>query len=145
MRIRPSRLPIVVVSVAALLVTACGGSELGADVGGKGPTGDDIVAQVASYDLVAGRSGRFIVGVLAADGTRLVSFGSVELRFSYLGASARRVDSVQAGPVVTASFLPIPGQRFDGAASGPRFVEPSEAVGVYGAPDVLFDRAGFWE
>ncbi len=46
---------------------------------------------------------------------------------------------------MTARFLPIPGQRIDAAAPGPRFVEGSEAIGVYGASDVGFDHPGFWQ
>ena len=144
MRIRARTVPVVVLSVTALVASACGRSER-APSASKPSESDEIVAQVASYDLVAGRSGRFIVGVLAADRSRLVSFGSVGLRFSYLGTAKRRLDPAEPGPAATASFLPIPGQRVDPDAAGPRFVEASEGTGVYGAPEVHFDRAGFWE
>ena len=76
MRIRSRTLPIVLLSVTALLASACGRSERGQSAG-QSTSSEEIVAQVASYDLVAGRSGRFIVGVLAADRARLVAFGSV--------------------------------------------------------------------
>lgn len=144
MRIRSRTLPIVLLSVTALLASACGRSERAQSAGLRSAS-DEIVAQVASYDLVAGRSGRFIVGVFAADRARLVSFGSVDLRFSYLGTANRRLDRAEPGLTATASFLPIPGQRVDPGAPGPRFVEASEGIGVYGASDVNFDRAGFWE
>lgn len=144
MKIRERTIPLVVLSVTALLASACGRSER-APSASEPSESDEIVAQVASYDLVAGRSGRFIVGVLAPDRSRLVSFGSVDLRFSYLGTAKRRLDPAEPGPTATAAFLPIPGRRVDPAAAGPRFVEASEGTGVYGAPEVRFDRAGFWE
>lgn len=71
----------------AVLTAACG-------KGGDGPAvvkeggadaSSETAAQVASYELVAGRSGRFIVGLLAADQSRLVAFGTVQLRFAHLG------------------------------------------------------------
>ena len=138
---------------AALLVTtalftaACGGG------GQKKATDDqpdrgrsqDLAAQVASYDLVAGRTGRFIVGLLSGDQSRLVAFGTVQLTFTFLGARGTDRPSGAPTPPVTARFLPIPGQHLDPNAAGPRFVEGSQGIGVYGAPDVTFDRAGFWQ
>ncbi len=75
------------------------------------------MAQVASYDVVTGRSGRFIVGLLASDKTKLVAFGTVELAFSYLETKQARLERPEPGRTVTASFLPIPGQRLDAAAA----------------------------
>ena len=131
----------------ALITGACNSGDNEPDVpatGGGGGRSRELAAQVASYDLVAGRAGRFIVGLLANDHSRLVAFGTVELSFAYLG---ERGGTSPAGPPtapVMARFLPIPGQRLDANAGGPRFVEGSEGTGVYGAPDVRFDRPGFW-
>ncbi|MGH9152450.1 MAG: hypothetical protein ACRD03_08655 [Acidimicrobiales bacterium] len=75
-----------------------------------------------------------------------MAFGAVELNFAYLGAPGE--DKAARGPLapaVTARFLPIAGQRSDPAAPGPRFVHGSEGIGIYAAPDVSFDRRGFWE
>lgn len=145
---RPRLLPAAAVVLAmAVLTAACG-------KGGDGPAvvkeggadaSTETAAQVASYELVAGRSGRFIVGLLAADQTRLVAFGTVQLRFAYLGDRGTGKPAGPEGPAVTARFLPIPGQEIDPADSGPRFVQGSEGTGVYGAPDVTFDRPGFWQ
>ena len=89
--------------------------------------------------------GRFMVGLLAGDQSRIVAFGTVQLRFAYLGdrGSAKPAGSERAP--VTAVFLPIPGQHLDPAATGPRFGQGSDGIGVYGAPDVGFDRPGFWQ
>ncbi len=128
----------------AVLAAACGSGDT-EDSSSTRPGDPGLVAQVASYDIVAGRSGRFIVGLLASDKTKLVAFGTVELAFSYLGTKEARLERPEPGPTVTASFLPIPGQRLDPAAPGPRFVEGSEGTGVYAARDVRFEPAGLWE
>lgn len=131
----------------AVLTAACGkGADRPAVVKeGGADASSETAAQVASYELVVGRSGRFIVGLLAADQSRLVAFGTVQLRFTYLGDQGTAKAAGPEGPAVTARFLPIPGQEIDPAASGPRFVQGSEGIGVYGAPDVTFDRPGFWQ
>ncbi len=131
-------------SALAVLAAACGSGDSEGSASTR-PGDPGLVAQVASYDVVAGRSGRFIVGLLASDKTKVVAFGTVELAFSYLGTKQTRLERPEAGPTVTASFLPIPGQRLDPAASGPRLVEGSEGTGVYVARDLRFERAGLWE
>ena len=107
------------------------------------PASGDVVAQVASYELVTGRSQRFIVGLFSnEDG--MVSFGTADLRFRYLGTEDDPLDEARLGPTVTADFLPIPGSPVT-SEPNPRFTSPSEARGVYGADAVSFDDAGFWE
>jgi len=142
----PRRL-IALATAAVLITAACSSGDNRPDVqvkdGGIG-RGGELAAEVASYDLVAGRTGRFIVGLLAGDHSRLLAFGTVELTFTYLG---ERDASAPAGPPtapVTARFLPIPGQRLDHGGPGPRFVEGSEGTGVYGSNGVSFARPGFW-
>lgn len=133
--------------VLGLVVAACGGGD-----GNPGaatpsttePAPSGLVAQVASYDLVADRDQRVIVGLQSDKAAKLVSFGTVELAFGYLGTSEAPEDPAVAGPVVTARFMPVPGQRVT-AGEGPRFVDPSEGIGVYGAENVRFDRAGSWQ
>lgn len=129
----------------ALVVAACGG---GADEAGSGGHETPrFTAQIASYELVANRAQRFIVGLVEDPeaGGRLVSFGTVQLRFDYIGSRAERVEPAGTGPTATATFRPIPGQAIDAGAPGPRLVEPAEGVGVYGADGVRFDRPGFWQ
>ncbi len=144
-RTRYRRRSLAVIAVGALVATACASADDRPDVvANAGGRSDDIVAQVASYDLVAGRPGRFIVGLFAADKSRLVAFDTVELTFVFFGDRKSTKSPGPAGNPVIARFLPIPGQRIDPAAPGPRFAQGSEATGVYGAPDVRFDRPGFW-
>ncbi len=115
-----------------------GGSASSAAGGGEHP----FVAQVASYDLSAGRPQRFLAA-LAGNGTgTLVGFGSVRLTFSFLGAKGAGKAVVK--DTVSASYLPIAGQSLDLSQPGPREVKPSEGIGVYEAMGVVFDQAGFW-
>jgi len=145
-RRHPLRL-VALVWVMALVAAACAkGTDKAAVVkqGGK-PASRQVAAQVASYELVAGRKGRFMVGLLAGDQSRLVAFGTVQLRFAYLGDRGSAKPAGPETPPVTAHFLPIPGQKLDPSATGPRLGQGSDGIGVYGAPDVGFDRPGFWQ
>lgn len=132
----------------ALVVAACGGGSGGEKSGDASPSTTEaapsgLVAQVASYDLVADRDQRVIVGLQSAKGAKLVSFGTVDLAFEYLGTEERPEDPAVAGPTATGEFVPIPGQTVT-TGTGPRFVAPSEGIGVYRVPSVRFDRAGSW-
>ena len=82
---------LVIAVAAAILSAACSKGSDRADVEGQAGawSSGEIVAQVASYDLVAGRRGRFIVGLLSADKSRLVAFGTVEMTFAYLASIHR--------------------------------------------------------
>lgn len=131
---------------AGLLAAACGGGDDTGSAAATTPTEGRaaLVAQVASYDLVAGRDQRVIVGLQSGRTAKLVSFGTVELAFEYLGTTERPEDAAVAGPTMAAEFIPVPGQRVT-AGDGPRLVDPSEGIGVYRATGVRFDRAGFWQ
>lgn len=152
-RRRPGRAPVALVLSLAflLLLGACGGGS--SERSGSGPTTSDpggggrddpFVAQVASYELVAEQDQRFLAA-LAGNGTgTVVSFGTVELDFFYLGTRETPVDPPQRRTSATASFFPIAGQDVDAAAAGPREARPSEGLGVYAADPVRFDAPGFW-
>lgn len=128
-----------------LLLAACGGDDGETAGSGSGESREaPFGVNVASYEPVAGHPQRFIVGLTADEG-ELVSFGTVDFSFSYLGTKDKPVDSPEAGPKVEAKFLPIPGQPEAPAGSEPKIGPPSEGVGVYSAPDVTFPDAGFWE
>ena len=130
-----------VLLAAFLVLTGCGSSDDEATP--SRPSGDDIVAQVASFDLAVGPPRRFIVGVLTAD-QRFVSYGTVAFRFAYLGTRQENQPGTFGAPV-TATFLPIPGTAVrTPAPSEPQAVNPSEARGVYAA-QAGFDKAGFWQ
>ena len=134
---------LIVAVVAAMLVAAsCGGDDE------ETPAAEDsrpaFGVNVASYEPVAGRAQRFIAGLTADEG-ELVSFGTVEFAFFYLGTKDDPADAPEAGPTVEASFLPVPGQPDPPAGEEPKVVPPSEGVGVYSADGVTFPDAGFWE
>lgn len=126
----------------ALLTAACAGPE--EPRGGDAPTGAELTAEVASFDLAAGLPTRFLVGLslFVPDGQLAVSGGSVELGFSYLGET--QATGSEPYRDATAEFLPIPG------STGPFEDEPvaapaSSGRGVYAVHDFEFDRAGIWE
>jgi hypothetical protein len=127
--------------VIALLAVAaaCGGS----DDGSGDAAADTISAEVASFDLAAGRDERFTVGFFAGD-NRVLAYGTVTLRFAFAGTPEAPQKQAVAGSPVEASYLPVAGQDIDPDAPGPRLVAPSEARGVYGATGVRFDRPGIW-
>ena len=102
-----------------------------------------VQAQVASYDLSAGRPQRVIIG-LVADGNRLVSFGSATFSFAFLGTRESQPETAQVASKATATWIPIPGQDLPAGPSQPKLVAASDGAGVYTARDVVFDRPGFW-
>jgi len=112
----------------------------------------EIVAQVASYELLAGpgREQRFLTGLVVSGKGTVVSFGSVRIEFFYLGTKDKPIDPPQPKSSTTAQFLPIAGQDAAVVAAAaeegaePRVVRPSQGVGVYKADGVEFDQPGFW-
>jgi hypothetical protein len=122
----------------ALLVASCGGDEGDREPRSSSP--DELIVEAASYELIAGEAGRFIAGLLTPD-QLFVSYGTVEMRFLYLGTE-QGTGTAEPGPRATADFLQIegdPGGSTDQPSAGP----PSHGRGVYAA-EVTFDKAGFW-
>lgn len=107
-----------------------------------GPAGGVVSAAMASSDHYVGAPQRVAIGLQTGDG-RLVTFGSVDVSFSYLGTAEAPLDPPEPGPATVAVYLPTPGTA--DAASGPTLSLPSDARGVYQAEGVMFDRAGFWQ
>ena len=124
---------VMVASAATILLAGCG------DGGEPGPGRLEVFP--ASFEIVAGEPGRFLVGV-TAPGNRFVSGGSVDLRFSYLGEE-RAGDPEPAGEA-TGTFLPIPGEEDRPVPNVPTAAPGESARGVY-ATEMTFDRAGFYE
>jgi hypothetical protein len=120
----------------AFLVSAC-------TKGGPTDTSTQSKMQVAvaSSDLYAHAPQRFSVGLVFASG-KLVSFGSVGFRFSYVGTATQAV-TPRPGPQETASFIPTPGMP-EGQGFNPTITDPTQARGVYEAENVTFDSAGIW-
>ncbi len=138
-RLRPPRVAALVVALG-LLASACSSSKH--TPGSSAAVASQINAEAASVDLYAGAPQRFIVGLLTSD-QRFVSFGTVGLRFAYMGTAASP-GAPRPGPQAQATYVPTPGTP-DGAGSGPTLTQPSEARGVYQAEGVTFDRAGIWQ
>lgn len=130
------RLPVLAV---VALSAACGSAPAEQTDNSQG-----ITVQVASYDLSVGRQQRVIAGLLAEGGAKLVSFGSFDFAFTYLGTKDKPIKQGPVGSPMAAAFQPIAGQRVASDQSGARLVTGSEGVGVYAAPEVRFDRPGLW-
>lgn len=121
-----------------LVLVGCGGSS-----GTKAPNPDDLALAVASYDLASGVDTRFIVGLLTVD-QRLLGYGTVDLRFTFLGAKSGSATG-PAGPVVKASYLPIYGSVVPNPEPAtPQIVQEAQTRGVYGA-QTRFDKPGYWQ
>jgi len=133
--------PLAVLAVVASVAVACG------NAGKRLPDRskpDDLVVEVASYDLAVGPPGRLIVGALTAD-HRFVGFGTVQMRFAYLGATKDSGAAPAYGPPSNGTFLVIPGTQVPTPApTQPTLVDASTGRGVY-ATTVAFDRAGIWQ
>jgi len=137
-----------------LLAAACsGGSDTAASsASGTSSTSSassagassSFAAEVATSDLYVGAPQRVQVGVLSSTsdgGVQLVSYGEVQLSFSYLGTDGSA--SPIPGPTATATYLGTPGTSSDG--TGPALTDPATARGVYQAEDITFDAAGIWQ
>jgi hypothetical protein len=131
-------------TAALVVLAACGGSGGSDSVGPSGaPSKDDIVAEVASFDLVVGPPSRILVGVLTND-QRFVVFGTARFRFAYVGTKQDNRPA-KFGDPVTARFLPIPGVKPpDPAPTEPQVASGGEARGVYAA-SAGFSQAGFYQ
>jgi hypothetical protein len=135
------RRPLVICLAVGTLLGACGGGD---DPGtGPSPTlaGGHVAVAMATSDHYAGAPQRVSVGLILPD-QRLVSFGSVDMTFSFVGTAQEPV-APQAGPSAVGVYLPTPGTADE--PSDPVATLPSEARGVYQAEDVTFDRSGFWQ
>src|SRR5437763_10159695 len=104
-------------------------------------SGREIAAETASFDLAAGPPARYMVGVLTQD-QRGVSFGTVQVRFCFLGAQ-QASGPCQYGAPHQASFVAVPGSPPSPANATPRVISSPESKGVY-ATQAAFDKAGFW-
>ena len=136
------RLTALPASIALVLALGACTSDGGGDPGDT-PTqpAAQLAAALATSDHFAGAPQRVSAGLILPD-ERLVSFGSVDFAFSFIGTAQEPVEP-QAGPTAVAVYLPTPGTPDE--PGGPTVTLPSEARGVYQAEDVTFDRAGFWQ
>jgi len=147
----PRRLrPVVFALALAVLLAGCGSGDKGASkskssttAGAAGASAGDLSVQVASYDLAVGPATRLIAGVVTGDG-RLVGFGTVSMRVSYLGTKVHPLKAVP-GPALEGRYLAIPGSEGpQPTPATPQIVTASTVRGLY-ATEAAFDRAGFWQ
>ena len=131
-----SRRTLLLSLVLVLTAFSCSAEENGPD----GGLDTSYSAQMASTWHYAGAPQLVQVGVLAsdADGIRVVTQGTVDIAFAYLGTDGS--GEPEAGPTATAIYLPVPGT--DASGDAPAIV--SGANGVYQAEEVTFDSAGVW-
>jgi len=123
----------------ALLMGACSGSDGGSASGASDK--DGLNAEVASFDLAVGNPARIIVGVLSDD-RRFLVFGTVQMRFAYLGTKQDNQVG-DYGKAVTGRFLPVHGTP----PPSPLPTEPvlmADSRGVYAAT-AGFAKAGFYQ
>jgi hypothetical protein len=107
----------------------------GVSVGEGGP--DELFAETASFEVLAQKPQRVLVGIGTADG-RVLQGGSVRFIF-HSDTSAGVVETQIDAP---AKFLPVPGSA--NPAGSARIGRPSEGIGVYAATDVEIPSAGLW-
>lgn len=127
-------------AVVALLTVSCSG-DVDSPTAKTDPS-EVLHGEVASYDLAAGNASRFTVGLFTGD-ELFVSFGTVELEFSYLGEKGAAGEP-EPGPSAVGSFLLVPGTDPETIPEHPVAAPASRGRGVYAA-EASFDRAGFWE
>jgi hypothetical protein len=125
-----------------LLAAACSSSDqpVVPSPVGSGANGS-FAASVASADLSVGNPQHFELGIFqsSGQGVKLVTFGTVAMRFSYLGGNGA---SPKPGPEATGTYLPAFGTTPAGPT--PALSDPGTARGVYEA-DVTFDQPGTWQ
>jgi len=131
---------IALVAGIALAAVACSGSDNPTvTTTPSGSAGGSFAAEVGSADLSVQGPQRFELGIFqsSGQGVKLVTFGTVSMRFSFLGSG-----SPTQGPTATGSYIAAYGTTPSGPA--PTLSDPNDARGVYWA-QVMFDQAGPWQ
>jgi peroxiredoxin len=136
MSARPLRLPatLLILALAAISCTGDGGPDP------TGPANITLSAQVATADLYVGAPQRVQLGISGAtetQGVQVVSYGTIEVAFSFLPEGEDPVP----GPTATATYLPA--YLTDDSGTAPALTNPSTARGTY-QTTVEFDRPGSW-
>ncbi|MGH8993258.1 MAG: hypothetical protein ACRDZ7_17255 [Acidimicrobiia bacterium] len=136
------RLSLAKFAALALLLAACGGGGDDGDSAASTTSSKPAISAIpAAYDLAVGPPARFTVGLVNVD-EGPVGYGTVALRFFYLGKGAANAEAVP-GPSAVGQYLPLPGSPPAPAdADKPVYLEET-GRGVYAA-DVAFDKDGFW-
>lgn len=127
--------------LAMTMFTACSSSNTGSQSTSTASGKDDLIAQVASYDLAADRPQRFMIGLQTADNS-LVDFGTARFVFTFNGTGGGG-GTPEPGPTAEGTWIPVAGQKVQTRPS-PAIVSSSDGIGVYEAKNVNFGKAGFW-
>lgn len=126
-----------------ILATSCArGQQQQPPASEASATQQDLIVQVASYDLAVGEETRVIVGLLTPD-QEFVTHGTVALRLAFLGTKDETAQTPKYGSPLEGVFLAIPGETVEALAEGPVAGPASKGRGVY-AVRAKFDRPGFW-
>jgi hypothetical protein len=132
----------IVISALAIgfLLTGCSSrsklkapSEQGVSVGDGGD--EELFAETATFEVVAGKPQRLMVGLSTKD-QRVLAGGSVTFSLS-----PADTDKTEKPLVINAPFLGLPGMPVVSGTA--RIGRPSAGVGVYAA-NVNIPTAGFW-
>lgn len=150
MRLRRTAL---VLTTLALLATACGGGGdgTGSTEPGSDPLATDaaenltpanqLVAQVASFDMATGEDQRLLVGLFTGQ-RQVIGGGEIRVRIGRIPDGEQSADTqVEMSEAVDATFLPVPGKEPE-VGDTPAPIEGSGA-GVYEA-EVDLDQPGTW-
>lgn len=136
---------------ALLVLGACGGggdepraSSSSTETAAGDAGSSAFEAAVASYEIVAGKEGRLIVGLFTPD-QRVISFGTVDFELAYLGTEDAPLGTPRPGPRVEAAFYPLAGQPDLEDLGKPTVVARSKGAGVYQAGNLMLPDAGFWQ
>lgn len=130
---RPRRTALLLTTLA-LLATGCGGGEPESTI-------DELVAQVASFDLATGEDQRLLIGLFTGE-REVVGGGDVRVRIGRIPDGEQSADTqVEMSEAVDATFLPVPGKVPTSIPASPDVLD--DGAGVYQA-EVDLDEAGTW-
>lgn len=129
----------------ALAAAACTGGDEGGTTdptnAGTDVASQEVVAQVASFDLAAGQDQRLLIGLFTAERIPVVG-GEVQVSVGHLGEGRPEADArIEMSEPTTATFLPVPGKEPD-TDDSPALLE-GEGIGVYETA-VDLGQAGNW-
>ncbi len=146
MRLRRTTL---VLTTLALLATGCGGGgdtdpgsdPLASDAAEDLTPANQLIAQVASFDVATGEDQRLLIGLFTGQ-RQVVGGGEVRVRLGRIPDGQPSADTpVEMSEAVDATFLPVPGKEPDPLPDRPTLLE--DGTGVYEA-EVDLDQPGNW-
>jgi hypothetical protein len=125
----------------AVVVSSCSSDPEPETIASGTPDDLPVEVEVVNYELVAGESSRFLVGLILPD-NRLVAYGTVQMRFAPIDAQG--LPTGQGSQVVEGTYLPMPGTEPGEPTHDPQAISPSTVRGVYEIEGATFADAGPW-